>query len=106
MSWITWLWIGLILGSLLLLILAARYLLMKLIPAFNELEKLTTKLTEMEQKTATMPDVLLPESNIADDPAKHVQIRLRLIKEKQARRELRERRLVARLKAMSNKESR
>jgi hypothetical protein len=106
MSWIAWLWIGLVIGSLVLLFLAARYLIIKLVPAFSELEKLSEKLVEMEQASLSAPEIQLPTSSIGDDPIKHIQVRLKLIKEKQARKQLRERRLIARLKAMSNKESR
>ena len=105
MTWIGWLWIGLGLASLVLLFLAARYLIVKIIPGFTELEKLTDRLTEMQERTLQVPKVEPAVSQIGDDPAKHIQARRKLIKEKQARTQLRERRLVARLKAMSNKES-
>ena len=106
MSGVTWIWIVLLVGSVGLLVLAARHLFLRAKVVLDELERLAKLLAELENGDQQAANVVPAQSNLGDDPLIHVKRRLKLKKEKEARKTLPERRLVARLKDLRNKESR
>lgn len=104
-SWF-WIWSGLVLTSLVLLSLIGKSLINRLGEVLHQIERLARKFEVLVEAAETAGEAVRPQDDLGQDPGLALAKWRRILNTKAKKREARQRRLIASLKAFKPEESR